>query len=110
MENQPREAKKKTKGRGPQPSRGGSSGASAQPQPPFGYTSQPPFFFSNNLHTPPFTTPNNPISAIFKICYQWTLLLNPPPSTHMLFVPHKFHLHEEMSNVLYLFTTTRTMR
>ncbi|MFS8020387.1 hypothetical protein Hanom_Chr15g01414981 [Helianthus anomalus] len=45
MENQPREAKKKTKGRGLQPSRGGSSGSSAQPQPPFGYTSQPPFFF-----------------------------------------------------------------
>ncbi|KAJ0445258.1 putative glutathione transferase transcription factor MYB family [Helianthus annuus] len=44
MENQPREAKKKTKGRGSQPSRGDSSGANAQPQPPFGYTSQPPFF------------------------------------------------------------------
>ncbi|KAJ0461635.1 hypothetical protein HanHA89_Chr16g0674541 [Helianthus annuus] len=48
MENQPREAKKKTKGRGSQPSRGGSSGASAQPQPPFGYTSQPshPSFYN----------------------------------------------------------------
>ncbi|KAF5779962.1 putative glutathione transferase transcription factor MYB family [Helianthus annuus] len=55
MENQPREAKKKsvgsnTKGRGSQPSRGGSSGASAQPQPPFGYTSQPPFFYQQPSH------------------------------------------------------------
>ncbi|KAM0056701.1 putative glutathione transferase [Helianthus debilis subsp. tardiflorus] len=80
MENQPREAKKKTKGRGSQPSRGGSSGASAQPQPPFGYTSQPPFFFQQPSH-PYFTTPNhptfNPISAIFKICYQWMLPQSP---------------------------------
>ncbi|KAJ0594107.1 hypothetical protein HanHA300_Chr03g0104811 [Helianthus annuus] len=92
MENQPREAKKKTKGRGLQPSRGGSSGASAQPQPPFGYTSQPPFFFQQPSHPSFYNTQPptfNPISAIFKICYQWILLLNPPPSTHMVFVPHK---------------------
>ncbi|KAJ0873256.1 hypothetical protein HanPSC8_Chr11g0450571 [Helianthus annuus] len=55
MENQPREAKKKsvrsnTKGRGSQPFRGGSSGASAQPQPPFRYTSQPPFFYQQPSH------------------------------------------------------------
>ncbi|KAM0009931.1 putative glutathione transferase [Helianthus debilis subsp. tardiflorus] len=93
MENQPREAKKKTKGRGSQPSRGASSGASAQPQPPFGYTSQPPFgytsqtpVFFNNLHTPPFTTPN--LQANFSY-FQNLLSMDAPPQSPA-FDPYAF--------------------
>ncbi|KAJ0569330.1 putative glutathione transferase [Helianthus annuus] len=71
MENQPREAKKKsvgsnTKGRGSQPSRGGSSGASAQPQPPFGYTTQPPFFYQQPSHPSFYNTQPQPPFGYFQ--------------------------------------------
>ncbi|KAF5784129.1 hypothetical protein HanRHA438_Chr11g0527751 [Helianthus annuus] len=76
MENQPREAKKKTKGRGSQPSRGGSSGASAQPQHPFGYTSQPPFFFQQLSH-PSFYNTQPPNFRYF----QNLLSMDAPPQS-----------------------------
>ncbi|KAJ0603328.1 hypothetical protein HanIR_Chr03g0149281 [Helianthus annuus] len=84
MENQPREAKKKTKGRGSQPSRGGSSGASAQPQPPFGYTSQPPFFFQQPSH-PSFYNTQQPNFGYF----QNLLSMDAPPQSPA-FDPYAF--------------------
>ncbi|MFS7941616.1 hypothetical protein Hanom_Chr06g00478381 [Helianthus anomalus] len=71
MENQPREAKKKfvgsnTKGRGSQPSRGGSSGASAQPQPSFGYTTQPRFFYPQLSHPSFYNTQPQPPFGYFQ--------------------------------------------
>ncbi|KAM0025741.1 putative glutathione transferase transcription factor MYB family [Helianthus debilis subsp. tardiflorus] len=66
MENQPREAKKKSKGRGSQSSRGGSSGASAQPQPLFGYTSQPPFFYQQPSHPSFYNTQPQPPFGYFQ--------------------------------------------
>ncbi|KAJ0780628.1 putative transcription factor MYB family [Helianthus annuus] len=71
MENQPREAKKKsvgsnTKGRGSQPSRGDSSGASAQPQLPFGYTSQLPFFYQQPSHPSFYNTQPQPHFGYFQ--------------------------------------------
>ncbi|KAJ0501352.1 hypothetical protein HanHA300_Chr11g0399851 [Helianthus annuus] len=84
MENQPREAMKKTKGRGSQPSRGGSSGASAQPQPPFGYTSQPPFFFQQPSH-PSFYNTQQPNFGYF----QNLLSMDAPPQSPA-FDPYAF--------------------
>ncbi|KAJ0491241.1 hypothetical protein HanIR_Chr12g0561761 [Helianthus annuus] len=66
MENQPREAKKNSKGRGSQPSHGGSSGASAQPQPPFGYTSQPHFFYQQPSHPSFYNTQPQPPFGYFQ--------------------------------------------
>ncbi|MFS8005164.1 hypothetical protein Hanom_Chr13g01234191 [Helianthus anomalus] len=84
MENRPREAKKKTKGRVSKPSRDGSSGANAQPQPPFGYTSQPPFFFQQPTH-PSFYNTQQPNFGYF----QNLLSMDAPPQSPA-FDPYAF--------------------
>ncbi|XP_021983184.1 uncharacterized protein LOC110928601 [Helianthus annuus] len=76
MENRPREAKKKNKGRVSKPSRDGSSGANAQPQPPYGYTSQPPFYFQQPPH-PSFYNTQQPNFGYF----QNLLSMDAPPQS-----------------------------